>query len=76
MHARRTATLLSAAIDSYPDEHAREVALYRTWLAAAYVRTDEWDAARATIKLAEKAAAQLGSSRLDRRISEISRAVA
>ncbi|MTE16707.1 hypothetical protein [Nocardia aurantiaca] len=74
--AARVETLLSLAIDSCPAERVPEVALYRTGLPAAYSRTGDWDAARATIKLAEKAAAQVGSSRLDRRISEISRAVA
>ncbi|MFJ4657350.1 helix-turn-helix domain-containing protein [Nocardia sp. NPDC088792] len=74
--ASRAEPLLSRAIDAYPPEHAREVALYRTWLAAAYARTGDLDAARETIKLAKRAAAQVNSSRLDRRINEIDRSVA
>ncbi|MBF6060964.1 helix-turn-helix transcriptional regulator [Nocardia terpenica] len=65
--------LLSRAIDGYPADHAREVALYRTWLAEAYAGKGELDAARATIARARRAADKVKSSRLDRRVSEIER---
>ncbi|AYF76943.1 XRE family transcriptional regulator [Nocardia yunnanensis] len=74
--ACRAEPLLSRAIESYPPEHAREVALYRTWLADAYARTGNLDAARATIELARIAAEGASSSRLDRRVTEIERTVA
>lgn len=65
--------LLSRAIDHYPAEHAREVALYRTWLAEAYSGSGELDAARETIAHARLAADRSGSSRLDRRVGEVER---
>ncbi|WP_405160650.1 helix-turn-helix domain-containing protein [Nocardia sp. NBC_01499] len=63
--------LLLRAIEGYPQEHAREVALYQTWLAESYVRSREFDAAEATIAAARKAADAVRSARLDRRIGEI-----
>lgn len=71
--ARSAEPLLSRAIDSYPPEHAREVALYRTWLAQAYARSGDLDAAQATIRRARRSASRAGSSRLDHRVSEVER---
>lgn len=74
--AARAEPLLARAIEGYPAEHAREVALYQTWLAEAYARTGELDAARVTIARARKAANAVNSTRLDLRVSEIERTVA
>lgn len=65
--------LLSKAINGYDSERTREVALYRTWLAEAFANAGELDAARATIRKAERAASTINSARLDRRVSEIAR---
>jgi transcriptional regulator with XRE-family HTH domain len=65
--------LLSDAIDAYTPDHAREVALYRTWLAESYARAGVFDAARSVLRKAQKAADQLTSSRLDRRVEEVAR---
>lgn len=73
--ASRAEPLLSRAIEGYPAEHAREVALYRTWLAEAYARTGDLDAARETIRLARRAAERANSSRLDLRVKQIEQAV-
>lgn len=63
--------LLVAAIADYNTDHAREVALYRTWLAEAYVRSGDLDAARLIVREAEGAAHTLASARLDRRVAEV-----
>lgn len=63
--------LLSNAIAAYQADHAREVALYQTWLAESYARTGVIDAARDTIARARKAARGVNSARLDMRISEV-----
>jgi hypothetical protein len=73
--APRAEPLLSRAIGHYPAGHAREVALYRTWLAEAYARSGALDAARATIDRARRAAVRVNSSRLDRRIGDVERVV-
>jgi transcriptional regulator with XRE-family HTH domain len=65
--------LLSSAIDAYTPEHAREVALYRTWLAESYARAGVFDAARYVLGKAETAASKLGSARLDRRVDDVAR---
>lgn len=40
--------LLTNAIISYPTDHAREIALYLSWLAEAYLKAGTLDAARHT----------------------------
>ncbi|WP_174521799.1 MULTISPECIES: transcriptional regulator [unclassified Pseudonocardia] len=65
--------LLSGAIESYAPEHAREMALYRTWLAEAYARAGVHDAGRATIDRARRSARGVRSARLDARIGEVER---
>ena len=65
--------LLSRAIAGYDAEHVREVALYRTWLAEAFARAGELDAARSTITKAERAARKVSSARLDLRVAEVAR---
>jgi transcriptional regulator with XRE-family HTH domain len=65
--------LLSNAISGYAPEHAREVALYRTWLSESYARAGMLDAARSTINRARKAANKVNSARLERRVLEVER---
>jgi transcriptional regulator with XRE-family HTH domain len=65
--------LLSNAISEYAPEHAREVALYRTWLAESYARAGMFDAAQSTINRARTAANEVHSARLERRIIEVER---
>ncbi|GAA1224911.1 hypothetical protein GCM10009676_03260 [Prauserella halophila] len=65
--------LLSAAIDAYNPGHAREVALYQTWLAESYARAGVVDAAQSTLTTARKTSQGINSTRLDRRITDIER---
>ena len=65
--------LLSTAIAGYAPGHAREVALYRTWLAESYTRAGMLDAARSTIRRARAAANEVHSARLERRVLEVER---
>lgn len=65
--------LLSNAIDTYATDHAREVALYRTWLAESYARAGVIDAARSVLGKAQKAADKLSSARLDLRVNDVAR---
>jgi transcriptional regulator with XRE-family HTH domain len=65
--------LLSDAIAAYAPEHAREVALYRTWLAESYARAGVLDAARSTINDARTTADAMNSARLNRRVVEVER---
>jgi transcriptional regulator with XRE-family HTH domain len=65
------APLLTAAIDRYDHAHAREVALYRTWLAESYARAGELDAARAALTEAEAGSSDVNSTRLARRMGEV-----
>jgi transcriptional regulator with XRE-family HTH domain len=65
--------LLSSAIDAYTPEHAREIALYRTWLAESYARAGAVDAARHVLNKAQVTAGQLSSARLDRRVNDVAR---
>lgn len=67
--------LLTAAIDGYDADHAREVALYRTWLAESYAKAGELDAARGVIEQARTTATDVNSARLIRRVEEIERLV-
>ena len=63
--------LLNNAIASYDTNHAREVALYLSWLAEAYARADNFDAARDTLARARRTARGINSTRLDLRISQV-----
>ncbi|MHA6618901.1 helix-turn-helix domain-containing protein [Pseudonocardia sp. DLS-67] len=65
--------LLSNAIAGYAAEHAREVALYRTWLAESYARAGMLDAAQNTISRARTSANRVHSARLERRVLEVER---
>jgi hypothetical protein len=70
---RAAEPLLSNAIDAYTPDHAREVALYRTWLAESYARAGVIDAARYVLGKARTAADKLTSARLDRRVNDVAR---
>jgi transcriptional regulator with XRE-family HTH domain len=65
------APLLARAISSYDANHAREVALYLSWLAEAYARAGTVDAARHTLARARKIAQGINSARLDLRINQV-----
>ena len=63
--------LLTNAIGSYNTAHAREVALYLSWLAEAYARAGTVDAARDTLARARRTARGINSARLDLRINQV-----
>lgn len=63
--------LLTRALAGYNHAHAREVALYRTWLAEGYAKTGDLDAARSTIDRATATEAHTGSVRLQRRVRAV-----
>jgi hypothetical protein len=63
--------LLTRALATYNHDHAREVALYQTWLAEGHAKTGDLDAARATLDRAASNQAHAGSIRLQRRVSAI-----
>jgi transcriptional regulator with XRE-family HTH domain len=63
--------LLTNAIVSYDTSHAREVALYLSWLAEAYTRAGNFDAARDTLVRAHQTARGINSARLDLRINQV-----
>jgi transcriptional regulator with XRE-family HTH domain len=65
------APLLARAIDSYDVNHAREVALYLSWLAEAYVRAGILDAAHDAFTRVRRIARGVNSARLDLRINQI-----
>lgn len=65
------APLLARAIGSYDSDHAREVALYLSWLAEAYARGGTIDAARDTLAQARRIARGINSMRLDLRINQV-----
>ncbi|PPK63239.1 helix-turn-helix transcriptional regulator [Actinokineospora auranticolor] len=67
----RAAPLLSAAIATYPREHAREVALYLSWLAESYARTGALDAAQATLDSAHNYATRMPSARTTERLRTV-----
>ncbi|MFE0023257.1 helix-turn-helix domain-containing protein [Amycolatopsis sp. NPDC059021] len=67
--------LLSAAINDYDAGHAREKALYQTWLAESYARAGELDAARNVIERARTTTAGVNSARLAGRVEEIEQLV-
>lgn len=63
--------LLSHAIDSYDTDHAREVALYLSWLAEAYAKSGIADAARDALNRARETARGINSARLDLRLTQV-----
>lgn len=63
--------ILSSAIASYPSEHAREVALYLSWLAESHARAGDPDAADEALQRASAYAASMPSARTDARIEAV-----
>ncbi|MFE2757800.1 transcriptional regulator [Actinosynnema sp. NPDC059335] len=63
--------LLSRAISSYDSSHVREVALYLSWLAEAFVKADMIDAAAETLDRARMVAQGVDSKRLDTRMRQV-----
>ncbi|WP_207920274.1 hypothetical protein [Saccharopolyspora aridisoli] len=64
---------LANAVATYPAEHAREVALYLTWLAESHARTGDLDAARDVVERAQRHAATMPSSRTEDRLDSVVR---
>ncbi len=63
--------LLTRTLAGYNHAHAREVALYQTWLAEGYAKTGDLDAARSTLNRATSTEAHSGSVRLQRRVRAV-----
>lgn len=72
----RAEPLISDAVAAYAPEHAREVALYRTWIAEAYARSGDLDAARVALRKARKTGEGVNSTRLNARVAHVARVVA
>lgn len=69
----RAVPILEAALADYDEAHARNKALFLTWLAAAYLDAREIEAAAATLTRATATATTIASPRLARRIEAVSR---
>lgn len=67
--------LLTRALAGYNHDHAREVALYQTWLAEGHARTGDLDAAREVLARIDTTAIDAGSTRLHRRIAAVDRLI-
>ena len=65
--------LLSHAIARYPAEHAREIALYLSWLAESHARAGDTDAAWESLRRARSYASAMPSERADTRLDFIER---
>lgn len=65
--------LLSSAIATYPAEHAREVALYLSWLAESHVRAGDFDAAREALERGRSYSSAMPSARTDNRLDAVQR---
>ena len=63
--------LLHSAVSDYPEAHAREVALYLSWLAEAHVRGGDLDAEHEAIRRAEAFAASTPSARVLHRLQAV-----
>ncbi|MFF5075289.1 helix-turn-helix domain-containing protein [Micromonospora olivasterospora] len=67
--------LLTRALAGYNHDHAREVALYQTWLAEGHARAGNLDAAREVLHRIDATAIDTGSARLHRRITAVDRLI-
>lgn len=67
--------LLTRALAAYNHDHAREVALYQTWLAEGHARAGDLDAAREVFARIDTTAIDAGSSRLQRRVTAVDRLI-
>jgi tetratricopeptide (TPR) repeat protein len=65
----RAVPLLTTAIDSYDTQYAREVVLYQSWLAEAYVQADEVEQAVAIAHKAVDLSSGVHSARTNERLS-------
>lgn len=65
--------LLAKAINNYPADHAREVALYLSWLAESYARSGDVDAAHSALNRARAANDTMPSARTDARLNTVER---
>lgn len=66
--AATAGALLSPVIGRFPAERRREAALYRSWLAEAYARAGDFDAARTELA---KVSSDTGSDRVARRVRDV-----
>ncbi|HWD04271.1 MAG TPA: helix-turn-helix transcriptional regulator [Amycolatopsis sp.] len=71
----RAEPLITHAVAAYAPEHIREVALYRTWIAEAYARSGNLDAARSALRAARTAGNGVNSTRLAVRVEHVARLV-
>ncbi|MFE5731632.1 helix-turn-helix domain-containing protein [Streptomyces sp. NPDC056528] len=67
----RAVPVLSRALQTFPDEHARDKALYLSWLAEAYVTAGEVEQAAATTRRALELATGVASIRPRQRIDVV-----
>lgn len=65
--------LLSSAIASYPAEHAREIALYLSWLAESHARAADPDAAWESLRRARSYVDTMPSERASSRLADVER---
>ncbi|GAB3696035.1 helix-turn-helix domain-containing protein [Saccharopolyspora tripterygii] len=63
--------LLARAIAHYPPDHAREVALYLSWLAESHARAGDLDAARDALDRAQRHAEIMPSARTEARLGVV-----
>ncbi|MGC5033925.1 helix-turn-helix domain-containing protein [Micromonospora sp. DT229] len=67
--------LLTRALAAYNHDHAREVALYQTWLAEGHARAGDLDAAREVLARIDTTVIDAGSARLHRRVAAVDRLI-
>lgn len=67
----RAVPLLEDVTSRFPDDRARELALYLTWLAAAYIQANEIEQAATTAGRALKFARQVSSTRSAERVEHV-----
>lgn len=67
----RSVPVLSSALAVFPDEHARDKALYLTWLAEAYLTAEEVEQAAATASRALELSTGVASTRPRQRIGVV-----
>lgn len=69
----RAVPLLENVTARFPEDRARELALYLTWLAAAYVQANEIEQAAVTAGRALQLARQVSSARSSERVEHVRR---
>lgn len=68
---RQAEPLLTAALDTYDDSHAREAALYLSWLAEDHLQLGDIDEAAAAATRALTLACRINSDRSDQRVRHL-----